>query len=60
MTLAKHTEPGKQACLKEHSDKVWNSEDEIKAFWVTDKLDCFNLSSEDPAARILERLSLNK
>lgn len=66
MTLTKHTEPGRQTGSKEHfeeqetqniSEKTF--EYTIKAFWAEDKCDRFNLNSENPAARILERLSLN-
>lgn len=64
MTPTKHTESGRQACLKEHAETQnmgeKHFESTIKAFWVEDKCDCFNLNSENPVVRILERLSLNK
>lgn len=67
MTPTKDTDPGRQACLNEHVKEQETQnigekhfESIIKAFWVEDKRDCFNLNGENPAARILERLSLNK
>lgn len=67
MTPTKHTDPEGQACLKEHVEEQETQnigekhfESMIKAFWVEDKRDCFNLNGENPAAWILERLSLNK
>lgn len=66
MTLTEHR-AGKTERLKEHLEKqesqtisVMNFGYVKEAFWVKNKRDCFNLNSENPAGRILERLSLNK